>query len=511
MDRGGKGLYLGGLTEFEHYASHYHSIVPSTGRELEEAIARENVDTLASLKLEQENAPKVKPLRVCITNASSTLAYHLAQQVATGMVFGQEESVAIHLYDCNPNQSETLEGLALELTDLASPILHEVRVSTSVREAVDSVSWAFILDYPYEATASATVEKEEGEDKVESSSSGNETAIAQDLSANQEEPVTEDKMSSNDVEKQTPQPSLPVIEEEVTSSEKEEDGVKSEENSVESALPEPKASPELASAARLYHCYGATVDFCSQKDVRVIVCGRYANTGTALMARAVSSIDKSNFIASSCLAEQQARAIIANKLCLNAADIEKVAIWGRTCGDVFADLTQVRVKHYPGAVVGPDPYDLTLTRCVFDTDWLESEFTKLFKSRHTEMEGYRREGGAALVEAVGLVKLARQWSEGSGDKWRCVGVASNDPETEGEGYGVPVGVVFSQPVCLSDGKWRTVPKLAGSQKVKVHTTKRAYFFYWYIIKLIATGILAYIHKVFHFLTSRMQYHPRSFP
>ena len=466
MDRGGKGLYLGGLTEFEQYASHYYNIVPSTNKELEEAIAAENMNTLLSLKLEQENAPKVNPLRVCVTNASSSVAYHLSAQIATGKVFGEEERVALHLYDCSTDSKDLLEGLALELVDLASPVLHEVRVATSVSEAMDSVSWAFILDHPYQPTAGTKEEENPHDDEVEPSSSVNGTLTVQTSSTAGEEPVSENKQSPTDVEKQSSH-TLPVIQE-ATSLEKEE------ENRTESTLlnPTPDTAPsELVSAARLYHCYGATMDFASQKDIRVIVCGRYANTGAALMAKAVSSIDKSNFIASPCLAEHQAKAIIANKLSLNGADISQVALWGHTCGKVFADITHVRVMHYPGAVVGPDPYDLPLTRCVFETEWLEGEFSKLFESRHTRMEGYQNSGpigGASLVEAIGLVKLTKQWREGSRDGWRCVGVANRDSEPEGGGYGVPVGVAFSQPACLSEGKWSPVQDLATTEKVKVH-------------------------------------------
>ena len=35
LDRGGKGLYLGGLAEFEEFASHYYGITPHTDSSLE--------------------------------------------------------------------------------------------------------------------------------------------------------------------------------------------------------------------------------------------------------------------------------------------------------------------------------------------------------------------------------------------------------------------------------------------------------------------------------------------
>ena len=532
IDRGGKGLYLGGLQEFEHYASHYHGITPTTGGELEEAIARENQETLLSLKLEQENAPKVEPLRVCVTSASSQIAYHLVQQIATGKVYGEDKVVAIHLYDSDTDKGEELEGVALELVDLASPVLHEVRVAKSIKDAVDSVSVVFILDYPYQPVIASEETTQQPEDPVtvqegsqggDKENEGDKVGDSEKITSSKEEPVSSERETANDspksegppsreeggksqeggeeapsqaeakkpslsgAEKQGSHSTLPAIEEEDTTppaTDKDGGTVKDAESAslsqpektagappTESATPtKPATPPELAEAARLYHIYGATMDFCSQKDVQVIVCGRYANTGAALMANAVSSIDKSSFIASPCLAEQQAKSIIASKVKLNGADIAQVAVWGHTCGDeVATDLTHVRVKHFPGAVVGPDPYDLPLTRCIFQTEWLENKFHQLFEARHKRMDGYRRNSGhgigAALVEAIGLVQLTQRWREGGGSGWSSVGVVSM--EEEGGLYGVPVGVVFSQPMWCSEGAWKPVMELTQSDKIKV--------------------------------------------
>lgn len=530
IDRGGKGLYLGGLQEFEEYASHYHGITPATSKELEEAIARENQETFLSLKLEQENVPKIEPLRVCVTNASSQIAYHLVQQIATGRVFGKDNVVAIHLYDSDVKKREELEGVALELVDLASPVLYEVRVSESVKDAVDSVSVAFILDYPYQPVvrkesntctqqpeddpAMAQEEKQVEEEGEGEKVANEDTPNVQD-SSSEEAPVSSQGEITNDssklegsshgeereetqkeaeakkpssvgVEKQGSGSTLPSIKEEQTTAtiDKDQDTIKDAESAPLSQAEQAAGDapptelttpPELAAAAQLYHCYGATMDFCSQKDVQVMVCGRHANTGAALMANAVSSIDKTNFIAAPCLAEQQAKAIIASKVELNAADIAQVAIWGHTCGEqVATDLSHVRVKHFPGAVMGPDPFDLPLTRCIFETEWLESKFHGLFEARHKGMEGYRRNGhgsGAALVEAMGLVKMAKQWREregeggGGGSGWSSVGVIST--EEEGGVYGIPVGVAFSQPAQCSEGVWKPVVELTVSDKIKV--------------------------------------------
>jgi malate/lactate dehydrogenase len=449
------------------------------------------------------------------------------QQIATGRVYGKDKLVAIHLYDSDTEKKEELEDVALDLVDLASPVLYEVRVAESVKDAVDSVSVAFILDYPYQPvvreeskTCMQQLEdpgmaQEEG--KVEGEGENEDAANIQD-SSSKEEPIsstTDDlsklegptrgeeegkiqdeggeaeakKPSSAGVEKQGSHSTLPVIQEEQTAAmdtatDKSGDTV----NNAESAsLPQANQSandapptelttpPELAAAAQLYHCYGATMDFCSQKDVQVVVCGRYANTGAALMANVVSSIDKSNFIAAPCLAEQQAKAIIASKVELNGADIAQVAVWGHSCGEkVATDLSYVRVKHFPGAVMGPDPFDLPLTRCIFQTEWLESKYHRLFEARHKRMEGYRR-NGCALVEAMGLVKLANQWKDGDtgGSGWSSVGVVSTE---EGGGvYGIPVGVVFCQPAQCSEGAWKPVTGLPVSDKIKVRAPQKRYY------------------------------------
>lgn len=150
VDRGGKGLYLGGLEEFTEYASHYYNVQPNTDAQLEEAIAGENQATFESDLLQASNAPKPNPLRVAITNASCSVAYHLSQLIATGVVFGDDRKVAIKLY--GPDQTSEMEGLKMELEDLSSPLLIEVTVSKTLQEAFNSVTTAFILDYPYEGT-----------------------------------------------------------------------------------------------------------------------------------------------------------------------------------------------------------------------------------------------------------------------------------------------------------------------------------------------------------------------
>ena len=525
LDRGGKGLYLGGLSEFEQYARHYYDVVVETDTLSEQKIAAENLDSLKALELERQTSPKVEPLRLCITNATSETAYHLASQIARGGV-GGEEALALQLLDSADNLPQ-LEGIAMELTDLAAPHLVHVQVTSSVQEALNSVSIAFILDYPHQVSeqrheepasskeeehqvfgqrkgepASSNQEpassKEEehqvfGQRKGEPASSSEEPALSnQEPASSNEEPASSIEEPALSKEEPALSKEEPTSSKEEPASSKEEPASSKEEHQVSEQRHEEPASSkedhqvseqrhgepassnqeknrELASSALCYHQYATTLDFCAQKDVKVILSGKYANTGAAIMAKAVTSIPRTSFVASPSLVEAQARSILAQRLDVNTADVRQVAIWGRTHGTVLSDPSHTRVHRFKGAVVGPESFSLPVKECIFEKEWLSKEFPVLLAARHRGMEGYRS-NRCPLSEAVGLVTLARDWcSGGGGEEWRSIGVVCKG----GEGvYGIPEGLVFSVPVRLcEDGEggreWRVEEGLDIDQEMQV--------------------------------------------
>ena len=226
---------------------------------------------------------------------------------------------------------------------------------------------------------------------------------------------------------------------------------------------------ELASSALRYHQYATTLDFCAQKDIKVILSGKYANTGAAIMAKAVTSIPRTSFVACPSLVEAQARSILAQRLDVNTADVRQVAIWGRTHGPVLSDTSCTRVHRFKGAVVGPESFSLPVSRCIFEKEWLSKEFPVLLAARHGGMEGYRS-NQCPLSEAIGLVTLARDWCSGrGGEEWRSIGVVCEGSEGV---YGIPEGLVFSVPVRLcEDGEggrvWRVEKGLDIDQEMQV--------------------------------------------
>ena len=362
LDRGGKGAYMGGLAEFEDYLRHYYGLTPPTPHAAE--IAAENLATLHAELLEAKKNQPPEPFRVCITNASSELAYQLAPLLLLQRVFG-ERSLLIHLFDC-PEKQEVLEGMAMELQDLAHPRLAGVTCTSSMTEAFSAISAAFLLDFPH-----------------------------------------------------TP-PSLSL------------------ENGDQENI-------RLSAAARKYHHYAMVMDYTAQKDVHVVVTGRYSNTAVSLMAKAASSLEDQCFLASSALAEQQASSILASKLNVSPADVKQVGIWGWSSGDCIVNTSATRVQHFQGSIVGPDPFALNLRECLFDLQWLQEELPQQLAARHRCCEGYGPRG-TPLAEAVAISKLMRDWICGEGSQWHSVGLASVD----GQGP----SSAKSCPYLCEGGVWR---------------------------------------------------------
>ena len=354
VDTGGKGLYLGGLKEFEEYAWRYYAILPSTSPELEALIAAEDKLYYEKMQLELDEAVPEVLVKVCVTNANSSLSYHLSRLLATGAILGSSR-VALHLY--HQDMGEACESIAMELQDLASPQLSYVKTTTSLREAFDGVKLAFLLDWSYNAANMAL------------------------------------------------------------------------------CSPEGKQWKEvMGGVGCLYQDYAQAVEAWASKDVKVCVTGCVANVGVAVMAASVPALSR-QCVAAPCLAENQARAVLGQQLHTNSSNISQVTIWGHTHGQVLPDHTFTRVKHFCGAVVGPDPFDLPVSLCEFKKEWLEKEFPRLVALRHQLLEGYREEG-PVMAEAGAVADLARKWvlvEEGEKEDSHGTDVSDGDGPEESDG------------------------------------------------------------------------------
>lgn len=83
-------------------------------------------------------------VRVAVTGAAGQVAYAMLARLASGEVFGPQTKVALHLLEI-PQALPTLEGVAMELDDLGSPLLKEIICTDDPNKAFAGVNWALLV------------------------------------------------------------------------------------------------------------------------------------------------------------------------------------------------------------------------------------------------------------------------------------------------------------------------------------------------------------------------------
>ncbi|OWF42631.1 putative malate dehydrogenase 1B [Mizuhopecten yessoensis] len=156
IDRGGKGVLIGGANDFQEYAHGYYGMESELLSSDMLKISKENLQYKKEVdEEEKEFKAQSKPLHVCLTVASNPACYAMVNAISKGDVFGSKQEVALHLYDAN-DKMEMLEGLRMEAIDLAHGLLRDVTVESNLCKAFSNCSAIILMD---------EVVRNEGEDK----------------------------------------------------------------------------------------------------------------------------------------------------------------------------------------------------------------------------------------------------------------------------------------------------------------------------------------------------------
>ena len=146
VDRGGKGILLGGCDDFLEMASCYYGINSLKLSEELVNISKENMITKTEVDNEADEKKKmINPLRICVSSASSSLAYGVLACLAEGQVFGPNQDVFITLLD-EADTMKCLEGIAMEIQDCAWPLFRGAQATCDKAVAFKDVSVAILLD-----------------------------------------------------------------------------------------------------------------------------------------------------------------------------------------------------------------------------------------------------------------------------------------------------------------------------------------------------------------------------
>lgn len=146
IDRGGKGVLIGGANEFQEYAQGYYGIESQLLSDDMNKIAKENLQCKTEIdKEEKEYRDLSQPINICVTNASSNVCYSLLGSLCRGEVFGEDVEMVVHLFD-NTGKQEYLEGVKMEVQDMAYGLVRGVKVDTDVKDAFRDCSAIILLD-----------------------------------------------------------------------------------------------------------------------------------------------------------------------------------------------------------------------------------------------------------------------------------------------------------------------------------------------------------------------------
>jgi len=85
-----------------------------------------------------------KLVKVAVTGAAGQIGYSLLFRLASGEVFGPDTRVALHLLEITP-ALKALEGVVMELSDCAFPLLDNVVITDNAEVAFDGINWGLFV------------------------------------------------------------------------------------------------------------------------------------------------------------------------------------------------------------------------------------------------------------------------------------------------------------------------------------------------------------------------------
>src|ERR1700731_1506599 len=84
------------------------------------------------------------PVKVAVTGAAGQIGYSLLFRIASGSMFGPDQSVELKLIEI-PDAMKALEGVVMELQDCAFPLITQLTPTTNVEEGFRGVNWVLLV------------------------------------------------------------------------------------------------------------------------------------------------------------------------------------------------------------------------------------------------------------------------------------------------------------------------------------------------------------------------------
>lgn len=147
IERGGKGVLIGDANDFQEYIKAYYNRMSEMTTSDMLAIAEENKE-IKNRDDQEVAAYKAlsQPVYVCITNAGSSICYHLLNSLGTGQILDPNTEISFRLLVSSEKDAELARASAMEAEDLAHGYVASINVCTDPYEAFKDCSIIIFLD-----------------------------------------------------------------------------------------------------------------------------------------------------------------------------------------------------------------------------------------------------------------------------------------------------------------------------------------------------------------------------
>ena len=147
--RGGKGMLVGDGNDFQEYVRNYYSFLSDLMSLDLEKISAENEATQKII--EQENRTiqaSINPFNLTISQPDSQIVYFMINDILSGNVFGKDVEISLRLYSNNASDLDAsgLQGLRMEIEDLASSKLRTIQIVEDGKSAFENCDFAILMD-----------------------------------------------------------------------------------------------------------------------------------------------------------------------------------------------------------------------------------------------------------------------------------------------------------------------------------------------------------------------------
>ncbi|XP_034407348.1 putative malate dehydrogenase 1B isoform X2 [Cyclopterus lumpus] len=140
VDQGGKGMLLGGFSDFLEHCQDYYSVTSDMPADFMLNVAAENLETMMNLVVEEQlRVSLIKPLHIWISS------HFLIPNLLSAEVFPHVSAISLHLLDLEGNE-EGLQWLRIETEDMALRQLHQVTIHTDLEQAFQEADVILLLD-----------------------------------------------------------------------------------------------------------------------------------------------------------------------------------------------------------------------------------------------------------------------------------------------------------------------------------------------------------------------------